>query len=166
MHVLEIVLPDQSRHALAGDVTIGRAPGNTVRLADASVSRLHARISPNGDTAVLEDAGSSYGTWLGGRRVELPTRVRAGARIRVGNLELLVDRQRGDADSLRTIIVPPGEQATAATRFGGRPHLRSGYALKRLEAAEGERRWVLQDLRSGRFVRLSDPDAELLRLID
>jgi putative peptide zinc metalloprotease protein len=165
VHVLEIVLPDHSRHALAGDVTIGRAPGNTVRLADASVSRVHARLSADaGGTAVLEDAGSSYGTWLDGRRVDLPTRVREGARIRVGNQELLVDRTRADAESARTIVVPA--QATVATRFGDRPHVRSGHALKRLEAAEGDRRWVLKDLRSGRLVRLSDPDAELLALLD
>jgi putative peptide zinc metalloprotease protein len=166
-HVLEIVLPDHSRHALAGDVTIGRAPGNSLTLADASVSRVHARISPtDGETALLEDAGSSYGTWLDGTRVEAPTRVREGARIRVGNQELVVDRRRGDAESLRTIVVPAAAQQTVAARFGGRPRMRSGYALKRLEAAEGARRWVLEDLRSGRFVRLSDADAEVLSLMD
>jgi putative peptide zinc metalloprotease protein len=53
-----------------------------------------------------------------------------------------------------------------ATRFGTRPRLRGGYALKRLEAAEGDRRWVLKDLGSGRLVRLADPDAELLGLLD
>src|SRR3954469_11723607 len=48
---------------------IGRAAGNAVRLADPSVSRLHARIRATADGgATLEDAGSSYGTWLDGRR--------------------------------------------------------------------------------------------------
>jgi thioredoxin reductase (NADPH) len=37
-------------------VTIGRAAENTVRLSDPSVSRVHARISAAGGTAVLEDA--------------------------------------------------------------------------------------------------------------
>ena len=164
-HVLEIVLPDHSRLALLDAVTIGRAPENTVRLADPTVSRVHARLTPAGaGAAVLEDAGSSYGTWLDGRRVETPTRLRAGSRFRVGNQELVVDRRRRDDESGRTVIVPPA--ATAATRFGEHPRVRSGYALKRLEATEGDRRWVLKDLRSGRFVRLSDPDAELFTLID
>jgi putative peptide zinc metalloprotease protein len=42
----------------------------------------------------------------------------------------------------------------------------SGYALKRLDASEGERRWVFGDRGSGRFLRLSDSDAELLQLLD
>src|SRR4051812_5206548 len=79
--VLELVLPDHSRLALPEEVTIGRALGSTVRLADPSVSRVHARISPAGDDAVLEDAGSSYGTWLDGTRVLAPVPLRAGARI-------------------------------------------------------------------------------------
>jgi putative peptide zinc metalloprotease protein len=162
---LELVLPDHSRLALEDEVTIGRAPGSTLRLSDPSVSRVHARISPADDGfAVLEDAGSAYGTWLDGRRLAAPARVHAGARIRVGNQELLVDRGRAAREAGPTIVVP--ETATAATRFGGRPRLRSGHALKRLEAREGERRWVLKDLRSDRFVRLSDADADLLGLVE
>jgi putative peptide zinc metalloprotease protein len=161
--VLEIVLPDHSRFALADDMTIGRAPDNTVRLADPSVSRVHARITADVDGALLEDAGSSYGTWLDGRRVEAPARLRAGSRIRVGNQELMVDRPRSDDEAGPTIVVPA---TTAETRFGGYPRLRSGHALKRLEAGEGSRRWVLKDLRSGRLVRLADSDADLLGLLD
>jgi putative peptide zinc metalloprotease protein len=161
--VLEIVLPDHSRLALDQDVTIGRAAGNTVRLADPSVSRMHARISTTASGPVLEDAGSSYGTWLDGRRIEVPAPLRAGSRIRVGNQELLVDRPRDDGEAGPTFVIPV---ATAATQFGERPRIRSGYALKRLESGEGTRRWVLKDLRSGRLVRLSDADAELFALID
>jgi putative peptide zinc metalloprotease protein len=163
--VLEIVLPDQSRLALTGVVTIGRAPDNAVRLTDASVSRLHARIVSAGNgTAVLEDAGSSYGTWLDGRRVTAPAPLRVGSLIRVGNLALVVDRRRDDDEAGLTSVVPAA--ATAANRFDGRPRVRSGYALKRREAGEGDRRWVLKDLRSGRLVRLSDADAALFALLD
>jgi putative peptide zinc metalloprotease protein len=165
--VLEIVLPDHSRHALVGDVTIGRGAENAVRLADASVSRVHARISADGgEAAILEDAGSSYGTWLDERRVVAPVRLCEGSRIRVGNLELVVDRRRGKDESLRTIVVPAAAATTVAARFGGRPRVRSGYALKRLEVAEDDRRWVLESVRSGRFVRMSDLDAELFALLD
>jgi putative peptide zinc metalloprotease protein len=161
--VLEIVLPDHSRLALVDDVTIGRAAENTVRLSDASVSRVHARISAADGAAVLEDAGSSYGTWLDGRRIHAPARLRAGSRIRVGNQELIVDHPRGNDEAGPTIVVPA---ASTATQPVGNPRVRSGYALKRLEAREGSRRWVLEDRRSGRFVRLSDADAELFALID
>jgi pSer/pThr/pTyr-binding forkhead associated (FHA) protein len=161
--VLEIVLPDQTRVALVGDVSIGRAAGNAVRLADPSVSRVHARISTAGDEAVLEDAGSSYGTWLDGRRVLGPMPLRTGARIRVGNEELVVDRPRGEDEAGLTIVAPDLNTAASLERS---PRLHSGHALKRLEAAEGTQRWVLEDRRSERFVRLGDEDAQLVGLLD
>jgi putative peptide zinc metalloprotease protein len=161
--VLELVLPDQTRFALVGDMTIGRAEENAVRLPDPSVSRVHARISSAGDRAVLEDAGSSYGTWLDGRRVLAPTPLSAGARIRLGNEELLVDRPRRDDEAGPTIVSP---DLNTATRVERSPRLHSGHALKRLEAAEGTQRWVLEDRRSERFVRLGDEDAQLVALLD
>jgi putative peptide zinc metalloprotease protein len=153
---LELVLPDRRRFPLDADLSIGRSRASTVRLLDPSVSRAHALIRHG----MLEDAGSTYGTWLDGRRVVAPTALRAGARIRVGEQELVVARS---SDAGPTLVVPT---ADGTTRLGGCPRLRSGYALKRLEASEGEKRWLLKDLRSGAFVRLSSEDAELLGLID
>jgi putative peptide zinc metalloprotease protein len=162
---LELVLPDHSRIALHDEVTIGRDPISTLRLSDPSVSRRHARISPAaGGAVMLADAGSSYGTWLDGHRLRAPARLHAGSSIRVGNQELLVDRRREDSEAGRTIVVP--QNATATVRFGSRPRMRSGYALKRLAATEGDRRWVLKDLRSPRYLRLSEADAELVGLLD
>jgi putative peptide zinc metalloprotease protein len=162
---LELVLPDHSRLALLDELTIGRAPSSTLRLTDPTVSRSHARITlGDGGGATLEDEGSSFGTWLDGRRLRGRARLRPGARIEVGDLELVVDRRRTEQDSAPTIVVPPNASLTIPV--GGPPRIRSGHALKRLEAAEGDRRWVLKDLRSGRYVRLSDGDAELFALID
>jgi len=60
----------------------------------------------------------------------------------------------------------PARSAESAQPPSAHPRLRSGYALKRLDAAEGERRWVLKDLVGRQIVRLSDSDASLLRLLD
>jgi FHA domain len=178
---LELVLADRTRVPLLEEITIGRAPGNTLQLADPSVSRRHARISPapGADASPLvEDAGSSYGTWLDGRRVTGPTPLATGSRLRLGDRELLVDRRRGDGEAGRTIVVPAGASlmlpsaggdarlTEAATRFGDRPRLRSGYALKRLDETEGTRRWVLRDLVNGKFLAFDDDDAALLGLLD
>jgi putative peptide zinc metalloprotease protein len=141
-------------------VLIGRSAASTVRLADPSVSRVHARLRPAGAGVVLEDAGSTYGTWLDGRRVVAPVAVSAGARIRVGDLELAVARRPRPDEAGPTVVVPTVE---GTSRVGGSPRLRTGYALKRLGAGEG---WVLKDLRSGSFVRFSAEDAALLPLID
>jgi Zn-dependent protease len=166
MPVLELVLPDRSRVPLLGEMTIGRAPSSTVRLEDPAISRRHARITVerNGSgRIVLEDTGSSYGTWLDGRRVDGPSPLGDGSRIRMGNQELLVERLRGEDEAGRTIVV---EAAPAADRFGANPRVRTGYALKRLEASEGARRWVLRELESRRFLRMSDEDATLFQLLD
>ena len=47
-----------------------------------------------------------------------------------------------------------------------KPRVRSGYALKRLDASEGDKRWVLKDLNRNTFLRLSDNDAHLFELLD
>jgi Zn-dependent protease len=163
---LELVLSaDGTRLPLAHDMTIGRAPGSTLRLDDAAVSRRQARISVGAGEVLLEDAGSSYGTWLDGQRVEGRTPLHDGSRIQVGNQELLVERRRDDAEAERTVVVP-SQGAPDAPADATHPRLRPGYALKRLAAAEGQQRWVLRDLESDRFLRMSDPDADLLRLLD
>jgi pSer/pThr/pTyr-binding forkhead associated (FHA) protein/Zn-dependent protease len=178
--MFDLVLPDGTRVPVIGDVTIGRAPDNTVRLADPTVSRHHARIRQSGDgeQPVVQDAGSSFGTFADGDPVRGIARVHDGARLRVGNQELVVERRRGEEEAGRTIVVPKEDSLaldavnedarleTASTRFGMRPRLHSGYALKRLEASEGPRRWVLKNLTEERIVRLSDTDAQLLELID
>ena len=175
---LELVVDEATRVPLVNDVTLGRAPGATVVLAHPTVSRMHARISAgNGSEPVIEDAGSSHGTWLDGQRLTGPTPLHDGARIRLGDTELKVERQRENTEAGHTIVVPAGASlvvpaagpagvANTGTQFGMRPRVRSGYALKRLEASEGNRRWVLRDLDSNTFLRFSDNDAHLLQLLD
>jgi putative peptide zinc metalloprotease protein len=160
----ELVLPDGSRVPLTRTLTIGRARDSDVLLDDPSVSRVHARIGLAGDGPAIEDAGSRYGTWVDGRRVLRRQALRDGARVRLGDESIVVERQRSEAEAGRTIVVP--QAATVATRIGDRPRLRSGYALKRLAAGEGPRRWVLKDLRRDKFVRMSDQEIRLLRLVD
>jgi len=70
---LELVLGDETRVPVVAEMTLGRAPDSSVVLGDPTVSRLHARISGgNGGGPVIEDAGSSHGTWLDGVRVTGP----------------------------------------------------------------------------------------------
>lgn len=175
---LELVLPDATRVPVTGEMVVGRAPGSTLQLDDPSVSRTHARILVDRNGAPwIEDAGSSHGTFLDGVALSAPVALRDGAHIRLGNQRLAVERRRDGAEAGRTIVVPAGAsllvsavgaQAAepAATRFGMRPRVRSGYALKRMDAEEGGKRYVLRDLRSGKFLRLSEHDAELFRMLD
>jgi hypothetical protein len=45
-------------------VSVGRSPENVVQIPDASVSRMHAKITLDGGSYYLEDVGSSNGTFL------------------------------------------------------------------------------------------------------
>src|SRR4051812_39180464 len=169
---LELVLDDATRVPMLSEITIGRAPGVSLVLTDPTVSRVHARISAD---AVLEDVGSSHGTWLDGVRVTGPSPLRDGAMIRLGDAELRVERRRDAAEAGRTIVVRAGASllvpavgppSSSGTQFGMRPRVRSGYALKRMDASEGRQRWVLKDLQTGTFLRLSDNDAFVFELLD
>jgi putative peptide zinc metalloprotease protein len=175
--LLDLVLPSGERVALEGTISLGRAPGNDILLADPSVSREHARIVVGEGGASIEDEGSSYGTQLDGRPVNQATPLRDGARIAVGDLELRVERRTDPRQAARTICVPVGASLVVptvgashldgvASTAGSHPRLRSGYSLKRLDSSEGEYRFVLKDLRSDTFIRLREPEAELAQRMD
>lgn len=58
-----------------------------IRLDDQFASGRHARISREGATMILEDLGSTNGTWLNGEQVVGPTPLHAGDRVRIGDSE-------------------------------------------------------------------------------
>ena len=66
--------------------TIGRAPENSIRLEDTSVSGRHAEIVVVGDNCYLKDIGSTNGTMVNGQPIT-ETQLRAGDRIRFGKVE-------------------------------------------------------------------------------
>ena len=159
----DVVLSDRTRVPVLGTMTLGRDPASTVALSDRTVSRRHANITVTDGGLVLHDAGSSHGTWVDGSRVGGPVALHDGAVIRLGDQELVVERRRRDSEAGLTIVVP---HSTGPVDAAGGPQLRSGYALKRLDASERPHRWVLRDLRSDKFLRLSDEDGRLLDLLD
>ena len=173
-----LVLPDGGRVPIDAAITIGRASDVTVRLDDQSVSRRHARIVLGPDGPVIEDAGSSFGTLVDGQPLAGPRRLEPGAELRLGNVLLRVERAApaalrpvSDPGPNATIIVPIGatpDELRAASPADGsiRPRLRSGWALKRVADDPEDVRYVLRDLRSKAFLRLDEPDAQLLSLLD
>lgn len=57
-------------HELSGDrVYVGRAPEAGLRITDATVSRIHAVLRLDGERVVVEDAASTNGVFVNGRRV-------------------------------------------------------------------------------------------------
>lgn len=78
---------------LSGSViTIGRAPDSTIVLSDDYVSTRHARIYPSGSDWVVEDLGSTNGTWINKTRVTVPTIVEPGADLRIGRTTMRIGK--------------------------------------------------------------------------
>jgi pSer/pThr/pTyr-binding forkhead associated (FHA) protein len=69
-------------------ITIGRADSSTLVVADDYVSTHHARLVPRDGAWVLEDLGSTNGTFLDRARVTAPTPVPVGVPIRIGKTTL------------------------------------------------------------------------------
>jgi ABC-type multidrug transport system ATPase subunit/pSer/pThr/pTyr-binding forkhead associated (FHA) protein len=72
-------------------LTIGRHPQSNVTLDHPAVSRTHARIAPRDGGYVIEDAGSSNGTFVNGERIAPgdPRPLRPGDVIRVGPMKFV-----------------------------------------------------------------------------
>lgn len=89
--VLAVTLADGSvaEHMISdGEVTVGRSRTNQIALEDSTVSRHHAKFVAEAGRILIEDVGSSVGTWLNSCRLAPNTQheVHAGDEIRFGRL--------------------------------------------------------------------------------
>jgi pSer/pThr/pTyr-binding forkhead associated (FHA) protein len=73
-------------------ITIGRAPDSTLVIDDDYASSRHARIYPAEGAWVVEDLGSTNGTWIDRTRITAPTVLPVGAPLRVGRTTLQIQK--------------------------------------------------------------------------
>lgn len=90
MPTLTIKHPDGSEQEqeLAESLTVGRADGNDLVLAEGGVSRNHARFYVEGGQVLVEDQGSANGTWVDGAKIEGATTLSAKAQVVIGDYEI------------------------------------------------------------------------------
>jgi hypothetical protein len=67
--------------------TMGRSDGAEIRVDDPFASSAHARIFQRGDFMYVEDMGSTNGTYLNGRQIRTPERLKVADVIRIGDSE-------------------------------------------------------------------------------
>jgi hypothetical protein len=72
---------------LGGDVVFGRGDTAEIRLLDPFASSRHARVYERGGTLVIEDLGSTNGTYLNEELLEGPRPLHPGDRVRIGDSE-------------------------------------------------------------------------------
>lgn len=75
--------------------TVGRAPRADFVVDAALVSRLHCRLTAGDEHLEVVDLSSTNGTFVNGKRVKNAT-LAPGDRLRVGRVELMVDRSRAE----------------------------------------------------------------------
>jgi pSer/pThr/pTyr-binding forkhead associated (FHA) protein len=76
-----------SAFELEAEVILGRGESADIQLEDTFASTRHARIAPQGSVMVLEDLGSTNGTYLNGEPLRGPQPLHGGDRIRIGETE-------------------------------------------------------------------------------
>jgi pSer/pThr/pTyr-binding forkhead associated (FHA) protein len=77
---------------LTADVTIGRAPDSTVVVDDDYASSRHTRVFNTDGVWMVEDLGSTNGTWIDRTRITAPTALPVGVPLRVGRTTLLLQK--------------------------------------------------------------------------
>ena len=88
---LRILEPDKLKgrtYDVAGELTIGRAAGCQIPLDDSYVSQLHARVFRRDSDLLVEDLGSTNGTFLNRKKVDGPVPLRRGDRLQIGRTVL------------------------------------------------------------------------------
>lgn len=88
------------------EIIIGRDVNNDVIINDSEVSRKHARLTVQADSYVLEDLGSTNGTFVNGLRLTGPQLLRPGDTISLGeSVTLGFEALQYDPDA--TIVSAP-----------------------------------------------------------
>jgi predicted component of type VI protein secretion system len=103
--------PQQGReHVPREGATIGRE-GCDIELADPEASRRHAAIRRAGEALLIEDLGSTNGTFVNGERIGAPRRLSEGDEVRIGETVWLVQPPGGATRVAKAVAEP---QVTAA----------------------------------------------------
>ena len=101
---------------LEGDqLNIGRDSTNEITINDAEVSRRHARLTFQGGKYVLEDLGSTNGTFVNGQRLAGPRVLKAGEVVSFGEQIVLVF-EVVTSDPGATMVSPRAAAIPSASR--------------------------------------------------
>jgi hypothetical protein len=77
---------------LSHGALLGRGDDADIVLEDSFASSRHARVAPHGDVIVLEDLGSTNGTYLNDEPLRGPQPLHPGDRIRIGDSDFVFER--------------------------------------------------------------------------
>ncbi|HKQ67905.1 MAG TPA: DUF4388 domain-containing protein [Polyangiaceae bacterium] len=102
------------------EIVVGRSSDLDMVLVEEMVSRKHARIAYENDAIIIEDLGSTNGTFVNGEKIKR-TQLKEGDRVLIGTSILKVIAMEGGADGGR-----PNLEVVAAQRRTSSPRTMSG----------------------------------------
>ncbi len=93
--------PGEEFELIGNEYTVGRDPANSWLLDYNAVSRYHAKFTKRGNSYLLEDVGSSNGTFVNGEKISGAFLLSGGEEIGFGNFVKV---------RFETVSLAPGEE--------------------------------------------------------
>lgn len=94
---VSIITPASEEELRAGTLVVGRLPECDIVIDDRLVSRMHARVTVQGEEVVVEDLHSTNGVYVNGLRIARSLPLREGDRLLLGTTEISLFEARPDA---------------------------------------------------------------------
>jgi len=117
-------------------IRVGRDEEMDIMIDNTSVSRNHVEFRTDGTGWVVEDLGSSNGTFMGGEKLDGPRAIEAGDEIGIGKFFIVFDKAVIDAP-------PPNDPPKTGPTMGGfegTTHIKPHEVKAILQDSERERR--------------------------
>jgi len=129
-------------------ILIGREDDVDIVIDNPSVSRKHAQIRKEGPGWVVEDLGSSNGTFLHGEKITSAKPVKEGDEIGFGKFSVVFGKAVGDA--VDQVAAKPAAKPVVTDAAGGTMQIKSHEVKELLKDSERKRRAHLQWESGGR----------------
>lgn len=123
---------------LEGDqLTIGRDASNGVAINDAEVSRKHSRLIFQGGKYVIDDLGSTNGTFVNGQRLAGPVVLKAGDVVSLGEqIVLMYDAINSDAGATVAVSRKAIPSAPPVQSYAPPPQQQQAYSAPQSSGAK------------------------------
>lgn len=126
-------------------IRVGRDEEMDVIIDNPSVSRRHAEIRQEGEGWVVEDLGSSNGTYMGGKKLDSAHPLAVGDEIGMGKFFIVFGKVVGEGPAQA-----PGKASAASDSFGGTTQIRATEVEELLKDSERKRRAQIEWESGGR----------------
>src|SRR5688572_12330818 len=91
---------------------LGRDPSVDIVLNSPGISRQHARVTLQGYQYLIEDLGSSNGTFVNGQQIATPTPLRPNDQVALGSTLILLFQEEAPVVQQQVEAAPPPSKST------------------------------------------------------